>query len=156
MSAQLYACYGKLSNRQLLLRYGFVTQNNIYNYLNLELDVEAEIKNIIGDNNSFYSIRFRKNTYFQVRLTSFNTDILRFFRMIFWEPENDSLESIFRPASMNLEKKSLRHLEQFYAQILEKQYKPLPYYQEQMENPNISSHLYFIYLYHSEKVRLLA
>lgn len=39
--AQVFFCYGRLSNRLLLLRYGFAIEHNKYNHIFLRLDGPA-------------------------------------------------------------------------------------------------------------------
>ena len=40
--SQVFLCYGRISNRQLLKRYGFCLTNNKYNHLFIKLRLDIE------------------------------------------------------------------------------------------------------------------
>lgn len=40
--SQVFLCYGRISNRQLLKRYGFCLSNNKYNHLFIKLHLDIE------------------------------------------------------------------------------------------------------------------
>jgi hypothetical protein len=40
--SQIYICYGRMSNREMLKRYGFCLQNNKYNNIFIRLRLELK------------------------------------------------------------------------------------------------------------------
>lgn len=43
--AQVYFCYGRLSNRMMLMRYGMALENNKYDHFHLRVDYTKYLQN---------------------------------------------------------------------------------------------------------------
>lgn len=79
--AQIFFCYGRISNRLLLLRYGFALEYNKYDSLHLSLEFINTLdkyKIIKEKLNEWKNIC--KFKYFKIKRTKFNVDILFWVR----------------------------------------------------------------------------
>jgi len=114
-------CYGKISNRQLLKRYGFCLTNNKYNHLfiKLRLDVEdPDFKYRFHILEKFFSMDIDKahgglqvgSRHFKIFYQRFNTKVLKFVKILTYNVKEDEINCIIETRSLSLEYMSLQKL----------------------------------------------
>ena len=107
--AQIFIKYGKYSNRQLLIHYGFAMIENIYNYARIKIKLgyflDARQTSVLGKG---YSLDLF--AIFKLRNTEFCTDLLKSFRSFSWNIDIHTSESFFCPSDFSLELTSLEKM----------------------------------------------
>ena len=105
--SEVYFCYGKLSNRTLLLRYGFCLEDNKYEHVWIKLIMSKHI----GQYPDLFKKIQQKGlpiTYkFKLRFHTLSTEMLTFFKMTEWklyttqaQKHDNDLETIFSITSI--------------------------------------------------------
>ncbi len=140
--SQVHLTYGKLSNRQLLLHYGFCLEKNKYNYgyfkLGLEpsgdreedmrkLDLVAEAS---GDapRGQKRSLKRKFKLYFQQFNSCIHSDntkkltaVVTFVKILHSKP-GDPKDALLSPLSLDKERQALLYLVEIYGQFLKQKY----------------------------------
>ncbi len=118
--SQVFLCYGRMSNREMLKRYGFCIPYNKYNYLYIKLRLEPNDQDFAyrkyvlrkffsiddpkkGDNNSM-DISSR---HFRVYFQKLNTKVLKFLKILNFNVREDDISCIVETRSLSLEYISL-------------------------------------------------
>jgi len=114
-------CYGRMSNREMLKRYGFCLPLNKYNYLYIKLRLEpndpefAYRKYVLK---KFFSIEDPNNKksgdsmdissrHFRVYFQKINTKVLKFIKILNFNVHEDDISCIVETRSLSLEYISL-------------------------------------------------
>ena len=116
--SQVHICYGRISNRQLLKRYGFCLTNNKYNHLfiKLRLDIEdPDFKYRFHILEKFFSMEIDKkkgglqvgSRHFKIYYQRFNTKVLKFVKILTYDVKKDEINCIIETRSLSLEYLSL-------------------------------------------------
>lgn len=105
--AQVYFCYGRISNRMMLMRYGMTLEYNKYDHLYLRVHYLPKLlakgvaprllRNISTD------YRISKYKRFKLKYTQFPIDLVLFARAVLWTYNVHSLDSLFTIQDLNLE-----------------------------------------------------
>lgn len=129
--SQVYLCYGRMSNREMLKRYGFCLPYNKYNYLYIKLRLEPNdpefnyrkyvLKKFFsiedpnksakpskkagaGADNEMMDISSR---HFRVYFQKLNTKVLKFIKILTFNVHDDDISCIVETRSLSLEYLSL-------------------------------------------------
>ena len=112
--SQVYICYGRMSSREMLKRYGFCLQHNKYNniYIKMKLALndphfkyreyilqkffQTESKKTEGDVNV-------QSRHFKIYYQKLNTKVLKFVKILNFDIGRDDLEAIIETRSLSLE-----------------------------------------------------
>lgn len=136
--SQVFLCYGRMSNREMLKRYGFCLPYNKYNYLYIKLRLEpndpefAYRKYVLR---KFFSIEDPKANYkqgpgsandtmdissrhFRVYFQKLNTKVLKFIKILTFNVHDDDISCIVETRSLSLEYISLQKLVKVYEEFL--------------------------------------
>ena len=139
--SQVFLCYGRMSNRDALKRYGFCLTSNKYNnmYIKLRLqqnDPEFKYRQyIIG---KFFSVDAKDNEvkdsfcqdqseegpmdiqsrHFKIFYQKLNTKVLKFIKILTFNVKEDDIACIIESRSLSLEYLSLTKLKQVYSDFL--------------------------------------
>lgn len=102
---QIFMTYGRYSNRQLLISYGFALKDNKYNYAIVYFDVSEFVK-IINLKNIF--VKENVKTQFKVKEGQLACKFLLALRVLLWKPEF-GIESCLEAKNVQLEVLVLGH-----------------------------------------------
>jgi hypothetical protein len=129
--SQVFLCYGRMSNREMLKRYGFCIPYNKYNYLYIKLRLEpndpefAYRKFVLR---KFFSIEDPKkggdvmdisSRHFRVYFQKLNTKVLKFLKILTFNVKEDDISCIVETRSLSLEYISFQKLKKVYEEFLE-------------------------------------
>lgn len=79
--AQVYFCYGRLSNRSLLMRYGMTLEFNKYDHVFLRVPFLSRLTELMKFKVKPYSYNVSKFKKFKIRRYDFNLEVLAFCRV---------------------------------------------------------------------------
>ena len=127
--AQVYLCYGRMTNREMLKRYGFCLTTNKYNNMFLKLKLETSDPNFKYRHfilEKFFSMEpDRQNggvnvcsRHFKVHYHAFNTKVLKFVKILTFNVQEDDISCIIETRSLSLEYLSLQKLKKVYEDFL--------------------------------------
>jgi len=118
--SQVFLCYGRMSNRSMLQRYGFCLPYNKYNFVFIKLRVEAddpdfqEKRHIVR---KFFSVDAGlegasdvSSKHFKLHFQRLNTKILKFVKILNFDPAADDLACVLESRSLSLEYLSFQRL----------------------------------------------
>ena len=121
--AQVYLCYGRMSNREMLKRYGFCLPYNKYNYLFIKLRLEMADPDFIYRQyvlKKFFSVDPTSermdisSRHFRVYFQKLNTKLLKFIKILNFNIKEDDISCIVETRSLSLEYISLQKLKTVY------------------------------------------
>jgi hypothetical protein len=125
--SQVFLCYGRISNRDLLKRYGFCLTFNKYNYLYIKMRLEQtdpEFKYRKFIIRKFFSVDPKKESvdissrHFRIYLQKLNTKVLKFIKILSFNIKDDDISCIVETRSLSLEFISFQKLKQVYESFL--------------------------------------
>ncbi|CAD8076387.1 unnamed protein product [Paramecium primaurelia] len=147
--AQAYFSYGKISNRSLLLRYGFTLEYNIYDYVEVKTQYIQYIPFASDIAQNFQLSKYKK---FKIKYTKINDDLLMYFKILNWQYDqgisylfDDIYDTTVIDQAINLIKSY--HTENFK--------ETLKCQQEKITDQNLNYHDYFALIYHVERQRII-
>ena len=128
--SQVYLCYGRMTNREMLKRYGFCILNNKYNnmFIKLRLEVtDPDFKYRLFILQKFFSLdpdtkRGGVNVssrHFKVHYHHFNMKVLKFIKILSFNVKEDDISCIVETRSLSLEYISLQKLQKVYQDFLD-------------------------------------
>ncbi|KAM3139694.1 hypothetical protein pb186bvf_008152 [Paramecium bursaria] len=154
MNSQVYFCYGRLSNRQLLLRYGFCLEYNKYDhvYINLNYLAYANCRHTIY---LAHQKRVKKTKLITLRQTRFPTEFVQFCKALTFQYKIHNTTSIFvfdqycqEHYAMLLAIEIIQDHIDKYLNFDEIQFA------QQLTDPNLNYHQYFSNIYRLEQQRI--
>ena len=152
--SQVFFCYGRLSNRTLLLRYGISLEYNKYDHVYLKINIFQ-----FSDKNVKKFLRFfklPKVKKFKIKYTKFNIDIINFCKGLFFlHIDNYSVEDLIFPVNFDLEIKSLEKVKLFYDNFINNSSYTMEYNQKIILDENSSYNEYFAAIYRIERQRII-
>ena len=112
--SQVHLCYGRMTNREMLKRYGFCITNNKYNnmFLKLRLEVsDPDFKYRLFILQKFFNLESDKqrggvqvsSRHFKVHYHHFNMKVLKFMKILSFNVKEDDLNCIVETRSLSLE-----------------------------------------------------
>ena len=156
-NSQVYFCYGRLSNRKLLSRYGMALEFNKYDNAIIKIGLMDVIntanKDFINYLNNF---KLKKVRSFKLRPTAFNLDFLLFSRGVNWQIDKNTIEELFEPLNLDLELKALTFMQNIVDKVLKEEFKT-----DFEENAKLvclekfNYHEHFAIIYRLERQRIL-
>jgi len=156
-NSQVYFCYGRLSNRKLLQRYGMALEFNKYDNAVIRVRVVECVKAANQDFiNYLNNFKLKKCRSFKLRSVHFNLDFLLFARGANWDIDSNSIEELFEPLSLELELKALNFMKKILGDNLKKDFGTS--FEENSELVNqkkFNYHEHFAIIYRLEKQRIL-
>ncbi|CAD8105416.1 unnamed protein product [Paramecium sonneborni] len=147
--AQAYFSYGTISNRSLLLRYGFTLEYNMYDYVDVKSQYIQHIPFASDIADYFQLSKFMK---FKIRYTRINEDLLMYFKVLNWSYDqgisylfNDQYDCAIIDQALNLIK--TYHNEHFKEMLKSES--------EKLTDPKLNYHDYFALIYNVEQQRII-
>jgi hypothetical protein len=113
--SQIYICYGRMSNREMLKRYGFCLTNNKYNNIFIKLKLELQDPDFkyryyimqkffqIDLENKNQNLVGVQSRHFKVYYQKLNTKMLKFVKIINFNVKNDDIAAVLETRSLSLE-----------------------------------------------------
>lgn len=129
--SQVFLCYGRMSNRDMLKRYGFCIPHNKYNYLYIKLRLEPNDQDFayrkyvlrkffsIDDPDHDKKAMDISSRHFRVYFQKLNTKVLKFIKILTFNVHEDDISCIVETRSLSLEYISLQRLKKVYEEFLE-------------------------------------
>jgi hypothetical protein len=105
--SQVFFCYGRLSNRLLLMRYGIAIEHNKYNHLFLRLDMKEYSKGYTAYPQVLHDLKLSRMVKIKVKRTKMCVELLAFLRGLKWKL-HDNVEGIFYVLKVTREMEVLR------------------------------------------------
>ena len=128
--SQVMLCYGRMTNREMLKRYGFCITNNKYNnmFIKLRLEVsDPDFKYRLFILQKFFSLDSDarngavqvQSRHFKVHYHHFNMKVLKFMKILSFNVKEDDISCIVETRSLSLEYISLQKLQKVYQDFLD-------------------------------------
>ena len=168
--SQVFLCYGRMTNREMLKRYGFCIVNNKYNnmFIKLRLEVsDPDFKYRLFILQKFFSldadtVRGGVNVssrHFKVHYHHFNMKVLKFIKILSFNVKEDDISCIIETRSLSLEYLSLQKLSKVYQDFLDQFPTTLQLDMADLRNPaklaSLSCREHAAYIYRTEQKRIL-
>ena len=154
--SQVFFCYGRLSNRLMLLRYGMALEWNKYEHVHFKISYMNEFKDNYFVLKKIKYFRLNKWKTFKLRRTSFNVDLLNYCKANFWILGEHSIDSLLKPVNSEFELIGLSKAQEFLEQFLKGFTNSMEEHENQLKNPNVTYHEYFAIVYKLERQRVVA
>ena len=129
--SQVYICYGRMSNRDMLKRYGFCLMNNKYNNIFIKLKLELndpDFKYRYYILQKFFQIELEntqnsnqvcvQSRQFKIYYQKLNTKVLKFIKIINFNVKTDNINTVIETRSLSLEFISFQKLKAIYEEFL--------------------------------------
>ena len=155
-NSQVYFCYGRLSNRKLLSRYGMALEYNKYDHVFIKITFLDYLKTSKDFINYLKNFELQKTRVFKLQATKFNLDFLLFSKGIHWNIENNKIEELFEQKNLDLEIMGLNFMKEIIEKSLNKLF--ITDYKENFEmisDKNLNYHEHFAVIYRIERQRIL-
>ena len=152
--AQLYFCYGRLSNRSALLRYGFALEYNKYEHIHLKMPYMSYIKGAEWLVNRIKYFKLSKYMRFKLKRTKVNVCLINFCKGIYFNLDYTNYDNLLKPISLDLELKGVRRAYEFLQEFIESYSKTPEENKKVLQDPNASYHEYFAAVYRLERQRI--
>ena len=164
----MYLCYGRMSNRSMLQRYGFCLPYNKYNYLFIKLRLEPDDPDFLMKKHvirKFFSIDPDSSNpdktdisskHFKIYFQKLNTKILKFIKIINFNPDLDDFSCILESRSLSLEYLSFQRLLAVYENFLKSFPTSLADDSKLLKTPEkLTARQYFAVVYRMEFKRII-
>jgi len=164
----VYLCYGRMSNRSMLQRYGFCLPYNKYNYLFIKLRLEPDDPDFLMKKHiirKFFSIDPDSSNpdktdisskHFKIYFQKLNTKILKFIKIINFNPDLDDFSCILESRSLSLEYLSFQRLLAVYENFLKSFPTSLADDSKLLKTPEkLTARQYFAVVYRMEFKRII-
>lgn len=156
-NSQVYFCYGRLSNRKLLMRYGLALEYNKYDHVFIKVGLLEHLKLASRDFLNYLNIfKLPKNKVFKMQAIKFNLDFLLFSKGIYWNMEQNNVEELFEPLNLELELKGLSLMKNIIEKKLRNCFKiSFKDNSDQITDKKLNYHEHFAVIYRVERQKLL-
>ena len=155
-NSQVYFCYGRLSNRKLLMRYGLALEYNKYDHIFIRIGVLEHLKATKDLINYISNLKLQKNRIFKLEAVKFNLDLLLFSKGIHWDIEKNTPEELFEPKNWDFEIKALVFMKEIFEKCLKEMFKiGFKESSELVFEKKMGYHEHFATIYRVERQRLL-
>ncbi|CAD8083112.1 unnamed protein product [Paramecium sonneborni] len=151
--AQVYFCYGRLSNRMMLMRYGMTLEYNKYDHAHLRIEYLKYIQN----NEAIWLVhKYQLSKYkrFKLKHTTFPIDFIVFCKSIYWTFNVNSLDSFFKIQDLQLERKALQLALEILVEEISKFSDKLEENEKLLYDKKLGYHEYFAVIYRLERQRI--
>ncbi|CAD8180560.1 unnamed protein product [Paramecium pentaurelia] len=151
--AQVYFCYGRLSNRMMLMRYGMSLEYNKYDHVHLRI----EYLKYLQSNEAIWLVhKYQLSKYkrFKLKHTTFPLDFIVFCKSIYWTFNVHSLDSFFKIQDLKLERKALQLALEILVEEISKFSDKLEENEKLLYDNTLGYHEYFAVIYRLERQRI--
>lgn len=151
--AQVFFCYGRLSNRLMLMRYGMTLEYNKYDHVHFKIPY---IKYLNGNTWLIEKIKYYKVPRIKklkARRRKFAIELLDFFKSVNWKYKTHTLDDFFYPKNLDLELQALEMMKEFYEEFLKNCKESEEELEKKLTDPALSYHQYFATVLNLERQR---
>ncbi|CAD8207605.1 unnamed protein product [Paramecium pentaurelia] len=151
--AQVYFCYSRLSNRKMLLKYGMALEYNKYDSAFLRVEFFKYIKNKVG---LWIIHRFKLNKLKRFKLKHIIPpyEFIVFCKLIYWNSNVHSVDTIFKIQDLQLERKALSLALEILLEQNSKFKETVEDLEQSLLDKSLGYHQYFAVVYRLEKLRI--
>lgn len=121
--SQVYFCYGRLSNRSLLMRYGMTLEYNKYDHVFMRVPFLHRLTELMKSKVKPYCYNVSKFKKFKVRRYDFNLEVLAFCRIAHFSLPDSTVNSVFYITNLKKEILVLDAVIQIYENYLKDNFK---------------------------------
>lgn len=153
--SQVFFCYGRLSNRLMLLRYGIALEFNKYDHVHFKLPYFEYLNGntwLLGEIKSYQVPKVKK---FKLRRRKFEYDLLNFYKSVNWKYKAHSIDDLFNPKNAHLELQALKMMKNLLEESLKKCKKSEEELEATLRDPKVGYHEYFAEVLNLERQRCL-
>ena len=154
-NSQVFFCYGRLSNRLMLLRYGMTLEWNKYEHIHFKIAYTNEFKDNHFILRKIKNFRLNKWNRFKLRRVSFNIDLINYCKATVWNFDKHSVESLLKPVNSDLELVGLNKAMEFLEKFLGEFKNTIEELENKLKDPNVFYHEYFAIVYKLERQRVV-
>ncbi|CAD8171220.1 unnamed protein product [Paramecium pentaurelia] len=151
--AQVYFCYGRLSNRMMLMRYGMSLEYNKYDHAHLRI----EYLKYIQSNEAIWLVhKYQLSKYkrFKLKHSTFPIDLIVFCKSIYWTFNVHSLDTFFKIQDLKLERRALQLALEILIEEIQKFQDKLEDNEKLLYDNTLGYHEYFAVIYRLERQRI--
>ncbi|CAD8199077.1 unnamed protein product [Paramecium pentaurelia] len=151
--SQVYFCYSRLSNRQMLLKYGMALEYNKYDSTFLRVEYLKYLKN----KEAIWIVhRFKLNKFkrFKLKFTVPPYGLIVFCKSVNWTLYENSIDTLFKINDLKLERKALLLARQILVEENSKFKDTIEELEKQLYDQSVGYHEYFAIVYRLERLRL--
>ena len=153
--SQVYFCYGRLSNRKMLLRYGMALEYNKYDHVHFKLPYFSYIDSnawLISKLKEHKVSKFKK---LKARRRSFNPQLVNFYKAAAWRYKSHSIEELLEPKNSDLELIGLEGVKKLFDDYLSSCKHGEAELEKMLYDENIGYHEYFAVVFNLERQRCI-
>ncbi len=153
--SQMYFCYGRLSNRSALLRYGIALEYNKYEHIHLKVPYIQYVKDVDWLVEKIKYFKLSRYMRFKLKRTKINISLINFCKGLNFKLGYLDYEKILKPNDVDLE---IFGVEKAYELLQDKlkEFTKTPIENKQvLMDPKVGYHEYFAAVYRLERQRIL-
>lgn len=153
--SQVFFCYGRLSNRCTLLRYGISLEYNKYEHVHLKVPYLKYLKDTEWLVHKIKYFKMSRYMRFKLKRTKVNVSFLNYCKAIYFRLDCLNQESLIKPLDIDLEIKAVKKACKILQRFLNRFEKSPEENKKLLEDPNVDYHGYFSAVYRLERQRLV-
>ena len=154
--SQVFFCYGRLSNRMMLMRYGMAIDFNKYDHVYLRISYFKVLNPYPKILEQIKSSQISKFKRFKIKYTTFNFEIVNFFKSQSWDLKINSLDSLFFIDELNLEILALNNVKNYYEEeFMKKSIFSIEKNKNMLTNKTLNYHEHFAVIYRLGRQRII-
>ncbi|CAD8063540.1 unnamed protein product [Paramecium primaurelia] len=151
--SQVYFCYSQLSNRMMILKYGMALEYNKFNsaFLRVEYLKYLQKKEAIWIAHRFKLDKFKR---FKLKFIKPPYELIIFCKLVYWDLNIHTVETIFQIQDLKLEKKALNLALEIMDEENSKFTEKIEDLEQQLKDKSLGYHEYFAIVYRLERLRI--
>jgi len=153
--SQVFFCYGRLSNRTALIRYGIALEYNKYEHIHLKIPYLKYVKDVDWLSKKIKYFKLSRYMRFKLKRTKINISLINFCKGENFTMDFKDYERILKPIDIDLEIQGVRRAYEYLQAFLESFSKTPEENKEMLKDPNVGYHEYFATVYKLERQRIL-
>ena len=153
--SQLFFCYGRLSNRTALLRYGIALEYNKYEHVHLKIPYLKFIKNCDWLVDKIKYFKLSRYMRFKLKRTKMNISLINFCKGQSFQLDYTNYENVIKPVNVDLELQAVRKSYEYIQEYLGTFSRSPEENRELLKDESIGYHEYFATVYKLERQRVL-
>ena len=153
--SQVFFCYGRLSNRLMLLRYGVALEYNKYDHVHFKVPFIRNTKDVPWILEQVKRFRLSRYMRFKLKRTSVNISLINFCKGLSFSMKKYSSEALVGQGNIDFEIKGIEKACELLEDFVDSFSKTPEEYKDLLSNPATGYHKYFAIVYCLEKQRLV-
>ncbi|CAD8175062.1 unnamed protein product [Paramecium octaurelia] len=151
--SQVYFCYSQLSNRMMILKYGMALEYNKFNSSFLRVEY---LKYLQTNEAKWIVHRFKLDKFkrFKLKFIKPPYELIIFCKLVYWDINLHSVDTIFKIQDLQLEKKALNLALEILVEENSKFTEKIEDLEIQLFDKSLGYHEYFALIYRLERLRI--